>query len=226
MKIYIEKGYLCALLIAMIGIAFLAAGIKNCIGIRDAVSMEELSFAEAKAGQYVNGYIQEYAGKKVVNLGDGRFYGEAYSFTAGILGKEYIGYTVRLSENQFITVLVGSERLREQLLNYTDGQGNCGYLEGKIIKIPVSLNHGWLAEALGVEDEKQIEQMVSPVYAIKEVSFRDEKKWCIYGISFLVTAAVIAIGIGRNGIQIVKNESDVPRCKPKEADCKREKNVK
>lgn len=185
-----KKRHIAAAILIIIGMLFFAGGMKEYHNVKTALPLENLTTGNTQKGRYVKGTVTEYAGVRATNLGNGSFNGVSVTFLNASL-EEIDFYTVKLQDGQYITLMTSDRDTKNALEAYNGGIGNSVYIEGEIASPVTELNYDWLQKALGKSSRKEVEELVSPQYAIKETDFSKKGMGMLYGLGCILTAAIL-----------------------------------
>lgn len=186
--------HVAAVLLFAAGSFLFVRGLYNLYGIRESVSLEDLSIDTLKKGIYVEDDLYSLKG---IYSDDGlgaTFQGS--SVTQSTWGQKwYRTYTVKMGKEteEYITVVVLDaieqsaefERLTEQE-TYVPLK-----LFGKLVKNTYDINETWYKEAFGIQDEKKLKEMLSYDFCIKAVDKKKESALWYKGLSLMATGAFL-----------------------------------
>lgn len=190
MEIILEKRQITVILLIILGFLFFADGIRERYNVKTVTSIENITAENIRKGRYVNGPIMQYAGFVPESLASGEFRGVSTTFLNAAF-REIDFYTVQLNDGHYITVMVEDRGTKYALETYENGIGNSAYIEGVITTPQTFLNYEWLETALGKNSREEVEELVFPQYAIKQIDFAEEGKGVYYGFGCILTAAII-----------------------------------
>lgn len=190
MEITLSKRHIAAAIFIIIGVLFFVDGMKGYYNVKTAVSLENLTSTGVQKGRYVKGTVTEYAGFAPPGLARGKFRGVSVTFLGGFL-QEIDFYTLKLKDGKYITLMTADSETKRALEGYNKGLGNSAYIEGEITSPVTELNYNWLQTALGKSSRKEVEELVSAQYAIKETDFSKREMGMFYGLGCVLTAAIL-----------------------------------
>jgi hypothetical protein len=184
-SIFITTEFIWMLVVLLAGIVLLLMGAAAIYRENTQLSLEELSTENCKKGVYVTDSIDFYVEKAVQNLGNGSYTGVSQFFYTS--GKWYEAYTVPVSEQQYILVLVADREMLSNLEQFDHGRGDGVAFRGEIIENPIGVNDPWYE---GTILEADTDRIIAD-YVIKVKPYLGERKKLIY-LGALVVAAAIA----------------------------------
>lgn len=190
MEIVLEKRQITVILLIILGFLFFTDGVRDRYNVKTVTPIENITAENIRKGKYVSGPITQYAGFVPESLASGEFRGVSITFLNAAF-REIDFYTVRLSDGHYITVMVENRGTKYALETYEKGIGNSAYIEGVITTPLTFLNYEWLETALGKNGREEVEELVLPQYAIKQIDFAEEGKGVYYGFGCILTAAII-----------------------------------
>jgi hypothetical protein len=184
-SIFITTEFIWTLVVLLAGIVLLLMGVAAIYRENTQLSLEELSAENCRKGVYVTGSIDFYVEKAVQNLGNGSYTGVSQSFYTG--GKWYDAYTVPVSEQQYILVLVADREMLSDLEQFDHGRGDGVAFRGEVIENPIGVNDPWYE---GTILEADTDRIIAD-YVIKVKPYLGERKKLFY-LGAMVVAAAIA----------------------------------
>jgi hypothetical protein len=185
-SIFITTEFIWTLVVLLAGIVLLLMGAAAIYRENTQLSLEELSAENCRKGVYVTGSIDFYVEKAVQNLGNGSYNtGVSQSFYTG--GKWYDAYTVPVSEQQYILVLVADREMLSDLEQFDHGRGDGVAFRGEVIENPIGVNDSWYE---GTILEADTDRIIAD-YVIKVKPYLGERKKLFY-LGVLLVAAAIA----------------------------------
>lgn len=198
-SISITKKTIIAALLFIVGFVCLCSGIYSLYKQKHALSLDTLKESECRNGLYVTGNIDTYIGKKAV--GSNQFTGTSVCFISH--GKDYEFYTIPISNKHYIQLMIYDKDVLKKLENFSNGQGEAVYFEGKLIEPPLPFNYAWHENIEGLHTDDVIQS-----YVIKEIKFRSNKNK--FYISIILIALAILIFLDDGGINgiLTKNVID------------------
>ncbi len=181
-----------AVLLFLIGTFMFVKGLGNLHGIKNAVSLEELTLASLEKGVYVEDDVYSLVGT-YPDAGLGAVFCGNSTTQSTWGGKWYNTYTVKIGTDAQEYIMVAVLDVTEQTAMW-DGLTDKPVekpikLLGKIISNKYSVNEPWHLEALGIEDEVLLKDMISYDFCINVVDEKQESSLWYKGLSLLFTGA-------------------------------------
>lgn len=183
-----------AVLFLLFGAFLFAKGMINLHGIKNVVSLEDLSLDSLKKGVYVEDDVYSLIG---VYPDDGL--GAVFCGTSTTQsvwgGRWYNTYTVNIGKDTEEYVMVAVLDVTEQTAMWddlTDKPADSPVkLFGRIIPNKYSVNEPWHLEAFGLEEEAQLKAMISYDFCINVVDKKQESSLWYKGLSLFFTGAFV-----------------------------------
>lgn len=201
-QISITKRNIFTLILFLLGLYCLYRGIYSDYKYKHAIPLETLQEQSCKEGAYVVGYIDSYLGMKI--YGSNRFSGVSQTFLS--LAESWDFYTIPVSENTYIEVMLSDKATKNALDDFTEGKGEGVYFEGEIIKPVTGANLNWYASLEDFDMDTLIQSFV-----IREATLEKKKDIAYLGIILLMVSLLLFIAAGGiNSILIKEPIEDIP----------------
>lgn len=200
--ISITKRNILTLIIFLLGLYCLYRGIDSDYKYKHAIPLETLREQSCEEGAYVVGYIDSYLGMKV--YGSNRFSGVSQTFLS--LAESWDFYTIPVSENSYIEIMLSDKATKSALDDFTEGKGEGVYFEGEIIKPVIGANLNWYADL----DDFDMDTLIQS-FVIREAALEKKKDIAYLGIILLMIALLLFIAAGGiNSLVIKELIEDIP----------------
>ena len=191
MKIIIKIRDIVLAFIVLVGILLFIGGVWDYYHVENAIPLEKLSGKNIGIGMYVKGTVTEYCGVVGNEVDIEAFSGESVSYLSYSGDRDF--YTIKLSDGKYVTLMAEHSDTKITLKKYENGIGNSTYIEGIIVPPITELNFEWLQKALGKNSQKEVEKLVLSQYAIKELDFSKQGIGMFYGLSCIISVALIIL---------------------------------
>lgn len=192
---YISKTTIFSGILLIAGLLLCAAGVRafrNCAHVRELGGLDE---TDCREGVYVSGTIDSYLVVKSDTLGNARYSGQSETYLT--FSDEYDVYTVPVSGDHFIRVMVKEKDTLDALENFRQGKGSAVSFEGILVPAD-ALNEAWYARIEGFDTDAVI-----GAFAVRQTDLSARKK-CLYPGMALLFAAIYFLAEER------KNEAKNP----------------